>query len=205
MSLPLLSATLGRSWQSLFFVVRAIAGGVVLATGFVHVLGDAVPILSDPCLGLSSEYPWVRSCAVHALLLYTIGAQTDLRLPNRCMAAAPWVLDNCFSLRFPSPHLGATSRGSEYRHLSSPPSLPFSPLCWSSTFTATLIGAWHAPLASFKATQKLAQSRAASDLPAMMVHTFAVHHLLVCICCLAVAGLPPLSACCPAAARQNSD
>ena len=65
-SLPLLSATLGRSWQSLFFIVRAIAGGVVLATGFVHVLGDAVPILSDPCLGLSSDYPWVRSCPVRA-------------------------------------------------------------------------------------------------------------------------------------------
>ena len=26
--------------------------------GFVHVLGDAYPILMDPSLGLSTEYPW---------------------------------------------------------------------------------------------------------------------------------------------------
>ena len=37
-----------------FFVVRAAAGGVVLATGYVHVLGDAFPILTDPCLNLST-------------------------------------------------------------------------------------------------------------------------------------------------------
>ena len=67
--LPLLSATLGRSWQSLFFIVRATAGGVVLTTGFVHVLGDAVPVLTDPCLGLSSNYPWVSTTASFDLLL----------------------------------------------------------------------------------------------------------------------------------------
>ncbi|KAL3145570.1 low-affinity Zn(2+) transporter zrt2 [Trebouxia sp. C0010 RCD-2024] len=41
-----------------YFLVRAFAGGVVLVTGFVHVLGDAIPLLSDPCLGLSTEFPW---------------------------------------------------------------------------------------------------------------------------------------------------
>ena len=40
--------------DGLFFVVRAAAAGVVLATGFVHVLGDAFPILTDPCLNLST-------------------------------------------------------------------------------------------------------------------------------------------------------
>ncbi len=37
-----------------FFIVRAAAAGVVLATGYVHVLGDAFPILTDPCLQLST-------------------------------------------------------------------------------------------------------------------------------------------------------
>ena len=39
----------------LFFVVRAAAAGVSLATNFVHVLGDAFPILTDPCLNLSTK------------------------------------------------------------------------------------------------------------------------------------------------------
>lgn len=35
---------------------------------FVHVLADAFPILSDPCLGLSSEYPWGMTIATAAIL-----------------------------------------------------------------------------------------------------------------------------------------
>ncbi|VFQ70586.1 unnamed protein product [Cuscuta campestris] len=40
---------------SLFFVVKAFAAGVILATGFVHVLPDAFENLTSPCLG---ERPW---------------------------------------------------------------------------------------------------------------------------------------------------
>lgn len=72
-----------ESRSKIFFVLRAFAAGVVLTTGacspalsagcarhasvltqpgcmagYVHVLGDAFPILTDPCLGLSTTYPW---------------------------------------------------------------------------------------------------------------------------------------------------
>ena len=42
---------------------------LVHAAGFVHVLGDAFPILTDPCLGLSSTYPWACAFAGTAVLL----------------------------------------------------------------------------------------------------------------------------------------
>ena len=35
----------------------------------VHILGDAYPILTDPCLGLSAEYPWAMTFATTAVLL----------------------------------------------------------------------------------------------------------------------------------------
>ncbi|KAK9825723.1 hypothetical protein WJX74_001308 [Apatococcus lobatus] len=38
------------------------------AEGYVHVLGDAYPILTDPCLGLSTEYPWAMTFATAATL-----------------------------------------------------------------------------------------------------------------------------------------
>lgn len=56
-SLPIL----GRRFQVLrpendvFFMIKAFAAGVILATGFVHILPDAFRSLSSPCLG---ENPW---------------------------------------------------------------------------------------------------------------------------------------------------
>lgn len=56
-----------------YFLVRAFAAGVVLVTGFVHVLGDAIPLLSDPCLGLSTTYPWALVFAsFSAMLAFTL-------------------------------------------------------------------------------------------------------------------------------------
>ncbi|XP_047312524.1 zinc transporter 5-like [Impatiens glandulifera] len=52
---------LGRSFDSLrpendiFFIVKAFAGGVILATAFIHILPDAIDNLSSPCL---KENPW---------------------------------------------------------------------------------------------------------------------------------------------------
>ncbi|VFQ62545.1 unnamed protein product [Cuscuta campestris] len=43
---------------SFFFFVKAFAAGVILATGFIHVLPDAFENLTSPCLG---EKPWVSS------------------------------------------------------------------------------------------------------------------------------------------------
>ncbi|KAK1438295.1 hypothetical protein QVD17_04102 [Tagetes erecta] len=51
----------GKKWQILrsdlgFFVAtKAFAAGVILATGFVHILPDATSALSDPCL---PKFPW---------------------------------------------------------------------------------------------------------------------------------------------------
>jgi solute carrier family 39 (zinc transporter), member 1/2/3 len=39
----------------LFFIIKAFAAGVILATGFMHVLPDAFNDLTSPCL---SENPW---------------------------------------------------------------------------------------------------------------------------------------------------
>ncbi|KAA8547498.1 hypothetical protein F0562_003927 [Nyssa sinensis] len=36
--------------KDLFFVIKAFAAGVILATGFVHVLPDAFELLTSPCL-----------------------------------------------------------------------------------------------------------------------------------------------------------
>jgi zinc transporter 1/2/3 len=54
--LPLSSAASRQ--PLLFFMARVAGAGVVLATGFVHVLPDANAALTNPCLGFSSNYPW---------------------------------------------------------------------------------------------------------------------------------------------------
>ncbi|KAH6757057.1 zinc transporter 1 precursor [Perilla frutescens var. hirtella] len=56
-SFPLLGRklTLLRPENDIFFMIKAFAGGVILATGFVHILPDAFRSLTSPCL---SENPW---------------------------------------------------------------------------------------------------------------------------------------------------
>lgn len=44
-----------RTDGSLFVAAKAFAAGVILATGFVHMLPGGTEALSDPCL---PEYPW---------------------------------------------------------------------------------------------------------------------------------------------------
>ncbi|GLT85537.1 hypothetical protein SLE2022_037250 [Rubroshorea leprosula] len=46
-----------RTDGSLFVAFKAFAAGVILATGFVHMLSDGSEALSDPCL---PEYPWSK-------------------------------------------------------------------------------------------------------------------------------------------------
>lgn len=43
--------------KNLFFIIKAFAGGVILATGFIHVLPDAFENLTSPCL---NEKPWTE-------------------------------------------------------------------------------------------------------------------------------------------------
>ncbi len=51
-----------------FFLGKVFAAGVVTATGFVHILPDAVDALSNPCLGFSESYPWAYTFAGGAAL-----------------------------------------------------------------------------------------------------------------------------------------
>ncbi|KOM42736.1 hypothetical protein LR48_Vigan05g034000 [Vigna angularis] len=56
-SLPLLSKRIPalNPKNDIFFMVKAFAAGVILATGFVHILPDAYESLTSPCL---KENPW---------------------------------------------------------------------------------------------------------------------------------------------------
>ncbi|KAK7243766.1 hypothetical protein RIF29_38577 [Crotalaria pallida] len=56
-SLPLLSQRIPtlNPQNDIFFMVKAFAAGVILATGFIHILPDAFESLSSPCL---KENPW---------------------------------------------------------------------------------------------------------------------------------------------------
>lgn len=56
-SLPILGRRFEvlRPENDMFFMIKAFAAGVILATGFVHILPDAFSTLTSPCLG---ENPW---------------------------------------------------------------------------------------------------------------------------------------------------
>ncbi|KAM7270135.1 hypothetical protein ACFE04_029349 [Oxalis oulophora] len=56
-SLPLLVSNISYLAPDtcIFFLIKAFAAGVILATGFIHVLPDAFESLNSPCL---SETPW---------------------------------------------------------------------------------------------------------------------------------------------------
>lgn len=56
-SLPMLGKKIPtlRPENDVFFMIKAFAAGVILATGFIHVLPDAFESLTSPCL---SQKPW---------------------------------------------------------------------------------------------------------------------------------------------------
>jgi len=79
--------------------MRAFAGGVVLVTGFVHVLGDAIPRLSDPCLGLSTEFPWAlvftSFAAMFAFTLeWSLTQYFKHKLPSNTADSSPEALES---------------------------------------------------------------------------------------------------------------
>ncbi|KAI6673398.1 hypothetical protein NL676_001304 [Syzygium grande] len=55
--LPILGKTIPALHpdRSVFFIIKAFAAGVILSTGFIHVLPDAFDKLTSPCL---SDTPW---------------------------------------------------------------------------------------------------------------------------------------------------
>lgn len=56
-SIPLLGRRIPtlRPEHDIFFLIKAFAAGVILATGFIHILPDAFKSLTSPCL---DENPW---------------------------------------------------------------------------------------------------------------------------------------------------
>ncbi|KAJ1383857.1 Zinc/iron permease [Sesbania bispinosa] len=56
-TLPMMGKTFSalRPENDFFFMVKAFAAGVILSTGFIHVLPDAFEKLTSPCL---SDHPW---------------------------------------------------------------------------------------------------------------------------------------------------
>ncbi|KAG2711336.1 hypothetical protein I3843_04G066500 [Carya illinoinensis] len=55
--IPMLGKTIPalRPEKNIFFIIKAFAAGVILSTGFIHVLPDAFKNLTSPCL---AENPW---------------------------------------------------------------------------------------------------------------------------------------------------
>ncbi|CUM56924.1 unnamed protein product [Debaryomyces tyrocola] len=53
-----------------FFITRYFGSGVIVATGFIHLLAEADQALSDECLGgVFDEYPWAEGIALMGLFL----------------------------------------------------------------------------------------------------------------------------------------
>ncbi|XP_062014618.1 zinc transporter 1-like [Rosa rugosa] len=48
--------------KSIFFIIKAFAAGVILATGFIHMLPDSFECLTSPCL---KENPWTGEVSLH--------------------------------------------------------------------------------------------------------------------------------------------
>ncbi|EMG49921.1 hypothetical protein G210_5129 [Candida maltosa Xu316] len=71
------------SW--VFFICRYFGSGVILATGFIHLLADASETLTEPCLGGTfEEYPWAEAIALIAVfLVFTFDSIAHKRLHDQ--------------------------------------------------------------------------------------------------------------------------
>ncbi|KAJ4702679.1 Zinc transporter protein [Melia azedarach] len=72
-SLPILGKTISvfHPENNLFFIIKAFAGGVILSTGFVHILPDAYESLTSPCLSQKTwkDFPFTGFFAMLAAIL----------------------------------------------------------------------------------------------------------------------------------------
>ncbi|XP_072995906.1 zinc transporter 8-like [Typha latifolia] len=80
--------------RDVFFVIKAFAAGVILATGFIHILPDAFDDLTSPCL---SDKPWqdfpfagfaAMIGALGTLMVDTVATGYFTRLQSKKAAAA---------------------------------------------------------------------------------------------------------------------
>lgn len=70
--LPLLGRAVPalRPEKDVFFIIKAFAAGVILATGFIHVLPDAFDHLTNPCLtGKAWQFPFTGFVAMMAAIV----------------------------------------------------------------------------------------------------------------------------------------
>lgn len=86
----------------LLFAVRFFGSGVIVATAFIHLLGDASEYLSEPCLGgIWQEYPWATAfCLMGVWIMFTIELcvseyvkHKGLKRLDGCSGCAELVLD----------------------------------------------------------------------------------------------------------------
>lgn len=68
---------------------------VQMWAGYVHILGDAYPILLNPCLGLSTEYPWCAPAGKFAVLPCISVQRLDLVLALKLLS----LLSGCIKPR----------------------------------------------------------------------------------------------------------
>ncbi|KAK5810991.1 zinc transporter 3-like [Gossypium arboreum] len=93
---PLLGKTIDalRPEKDIFFVIKAFAAGVILSTGFIHVLPDATENLTSPCL---NENPW--------------GKFPFAGLVAMVSATATLLVDTFVTSHYTKPHLNNTQQG----------------------------------------------------------------------------------------------
>lgn len=68
-----------------FFITKYFGSGVILSTGFIHLLADALELLTDPCIGGTFEdYPWAEAIALMSLfLVFTFDALAHKQLQEQ--------------------------------------------------------------------------------------------------------------------------
>ncbi|PQM37892.1 zinc transporter 1-like [Prunus yedoensis var. nudiflora] len=90
-SLPLLGKKIPtlRPENDIFFIIKAFAAGVILATGFIHILPDAFDNLTSPCL---KENPWGKfPFAGFVAMLSAIGTLMVDSLATRLLSERSWL------------------------------------------------------------------------------------------------------------------
>ncbi|KAK6887272.1 Zinc-regulated transporter 2 [Candida tropicalis] len=68
-----------------FFITKYFGSGVILSTGFIHLLADASESLTDPCIGGTFEdYPWAEAIALMSLFsVFTFDALAHKQLQDQ--------------------------------------------------------------------------------------------------------------------------
>lgn len=62
-----------KALNFIYYLFQSFASGVVIATGLVHVLPDAMTVSQNRCLGLSQTFPWVFVITLHATIFTFMG------------------------------------------------------------------------------------------------------------------------------------